>query len=544
MSFSSVEIDGKKAAGDRIYYNATVVNNSLSTIQQNDDPAVVFSDQRQNPLVPDASKYEVSVQNFTLNGAPKTLPLFIPQISPPITLFSNIPGITADVSDSKIPSNTLEPITFYKQIKYSNYPNSFSVGNIVNSAQAFNPNFLNFSTPQKIVACDANSFTIIDYAQKAVNGNFPQAPWGVEFEYKNPTVIDTTIYTVTFSCYDGATYRSTTIPILWVPENKATYTSVPTTALPTQAESDYYYCYTYTHWVQLVNTALRLAWTASGGGVSFGTLCPWFEYDETTGLFSINQDSKTCMIPYGDALPAPYGDAVASTGTGYAPGEYSFVGMNTCLESLLSNFSSQYYSYGQYWNGSAFLIPEVVIDMGLPVNLLTGAATTNSSVGVSLRTQPKTSIFQLADPFTYTPIADAFFVRLVQDFISTGGIWSPIASFVLGTSQVPVRNEASANPITFGAANIGTNTSNSGTFQKVLVETPINALKADVWKGFIYYEPTTLTYSSLDPSQDGVQNVDISLYWRNRLTNSLIPVRLPNQGSVSFRLLFKKKLSL
>lgn len=548
MSFSSVEIDGKKAAGDRIYYNATVVNNSLSTIQQSDDPVVVFSDQRENPLVPDASKYEVSVQNFTLNGAPKTLPLFIPQISPPIALYSNIPGITADVTDSNIPSNKLAPIIYYKQIKYT-YPNSFSVGNIVNTATAFTPAFLNFSTPQKIVACDANSFTIIDYSQTAVNGNFPQAG-NVNFSYKDPTVINATIYSVTFSCYDGnSNYWTSTQPILWVPENKATYTAVPKTALPTQAETDYYYCYTYTHWVRLVNTALRLAWSVAlsnstaGEGAGFGTLCPWFEYDETTGLFSINQDSKTCMIPYGTALPAPYG-STASTGTGYAPGEYSFVGMNTCLESLLSNFSSTYYSYGQSWEGSAFLIPEVVIDMGLPVNLLTGATTTNSSVGVSLRTQPKTSIFQLADPFTYNPIADAFFVRLVQDFISTGGIWSPIASFVLGTSQVPVRNEASANPITFGAANIGTNTSNSGTFQKVLVETPINALKADVWKGFIYYEPTTLTYSSLDPSQDGVQNVDISLYWRNRLTNSLIPVRLPNQGSVSFRLLFKKKLSL
>jgi hypothetical protein len=220
--------------------------------------------------------------------------------------------------------------------------------------------------------------------------------------------------------------------------------------------------------------------------------------------------------------------------------------MNTCLESLLSNFPSTYYSYGQQWYGAggATALPEVVIDMGLPLDLLASGSTTNSAVGISLRTLPKTSIFQLANPFDYTPITADVYVRLVQDFISTGGIWSPIASFVIGTSQVPVRNEASANPITFGQANIGANTSNSGAFQKVLIEAPINAVKADLWKGFIFYEPATLTYSSLDPSHDGVQDVDISLYWRNRLTNSLIPVRLPNQGSVSFRLLFKKKLML
>jgi len=544
MSFSNVEIEGKKAAPDRIYYNATVINNTFSTIQQLDDPTVVFQDQRQNPLVPDSSSYEMSVQNFTLNGAPKTLPLFIPQISPP-EISPSQAGVEAVVTTSSLPVGV--PLTEkYTTIQYNYFPNSFSVGDKVLECTGFNnPEgiYLNFFTPRTIIACDANSFSVTYTGGNAVNGTYIP-PGNVIFRFKNPTAINTTIYTVTFSVYNGTNYNAVTIPILWVPENKAGYTVVPTTALPTQAESDYYYCYTYTHWIQLVNTALRLAWTTAGGGVSIGTLCPWFEYDETTGLFSINQDSKTCMIPYGTALPAPYG-SIASTGVGYGAGEYSFVGMNTCLESLLTNFSSSYYAYGQEWYGSGGrLLPEVVIDMGLPINLVTGAATTNSAVGVSLRTLPKTSIFQLANPFTYTPIADAFFIRLVQDYISTGGIWSPIASFVLGTSQIPVRNEASANPISFGAANIGGNTSNSGSFQKVLIETPINALKADYWKGFIFYEPATLTYSSLDPSHDGIQDVDISLYWRNRLTNSLVPVRLPNQGSVSFRLLFKKKLML
>ena len=538
MSFSNVEIEGKKAAPDRIYYNATVVNNTLSTIQQNDDPTIVFQDQRQNPLVPDASGYEMSVQNFTLNGAPKTLPLFIPQIAPPVITTIKA-GVTAVVSAATGTSP-------YKTIKY-NFSNSFSIGDTVLQCGGFTEGFLNFNTSQIIIASSPTSFTINNTKEDAVVGTY--VPVGnVSFTYKDPADVTTTIYTITFSCFNGTTYHSSTQPIIWVPENKATYTIVPKTALPTQLETDYYYCYTYTHWVQLVNSALRLAWSTAGGGGSspvFGTLCPWFEYDETTGLFSLNQDSKTSMVPVETALSAPYNVTFTAAGD-YASGEYSFVGMNTCLESLLSNFPSTYYSYGQQWYGAggATALPEVVIDMGLPLDLLAGGSTTNSAVGISLRTLPKTSIFQLANPFDYTPITADVYVRLVQDFVSTGGIWSPIASFVLGTSQVPVRNEASANPITFGQANIGANTSNSGAFQKVLIETPINAVKADLWKGFIFYEPATLTYSSLDPSHDGVQDVDISLYWRNRLTNSLIPVRLPNQGSVSFRLLFKKKLML
>ena len=536
MSFTKIEIEGKKAAPDRIYYNATVINNTFSTIQQNDDPITVFQDSRQNPIVPDSSNYELSVQNFSLNGAPKTLPLFIPQICPPVITLNF--GVSQAIVTAGTPYNT---------IKY-NIPNSFSIGNKILTLSGFTESYLNFSTTQTVIAATPTSFSITNVSGSSVVGTY-NSVGAITITCKDPTDVTTTIYTITFACYNGTNKQLVTSSIIWIPENKAPYTIVPKTALPTQIESDYYYCYTYTHWVSLVNTALRTAWTSamSFGG---GTQCPWFEYDETTGLFNINQDSKTSMVPINATISAPYASAVNGVTTNpagipYVTTEYSFVGMNTCLESLLSNFPSIYYSDGQVWGGiGANVLPEVVIDMGLSINLLLAAPNTNSPVGISLRTQPKTSIFQLVNPFLNTGITFAIYARLTQDFISTGGIWSPIASFVLGTTQIPVRIESSANPITFGQANVGGNTSTSGAFQKVLIETPINALKADIWKGFILYEPQTLTYTSLDPSHDGIKDVDISLYWRNRLTNSLLPVRLPNQGSVSFRLLFKRKLSL
>lgn len=432
MSFSSVYIEGKKAAPDRIYYNGTVINNSLSTTQYQDDPTVAFEDQREIPLVPDSSNYEVSVQNFSLNGCTLTLPLFIPQIADP--------------------------------------------------------------------SVDVNI----------------------------------TIYTATVSVFDGTNYLTVTKPVVWVPENQASFTPVPIPG-PKQIESDYYYAYNYTHVVKLINTALKDAWTTLGGGVDFGTQCPFMEFDQFTGLFSINQDSNTTLIPYGTPLPQPYNvtsvTGVSASGGTYTAGEYSFVGMNKSLHNLFNSFTSYYNSANQLWNSQpGIFLPEVVIDTGLGV-----------PVGVSLRTEPKTSIFQLVNPFTGGPIAKAFFARLPQDFISTGNIWSPISSFVLATTQIPVRNEAASNPITFGTANIGGQTSSSGVFKKVLVETPITAVTADVWKGFVLYEPKTDIYSSLDPSHGGISNINVFLYWRSRLTNSLIPIRVANQGSMSFRLLFKRK---
>jgi hypothetical protein len=531
MSFTQVQIDGKKAAPDRIYYNATVVNNSFSTIQQQDDPAIVFQDARQNPLVADSSNYEVSVQNFTLNGAPKTLPLFIPQISPVVLTKSISSALSIGKSFSGGPDKIF--------VKYLVSGTNLTPGLYVKSVSGTTEPYFNFSIPQLVVEADSTSFTVENFTGVAP----ATGSTGGTVKYQDPTDISTTIYTVSIGIA-GSIPQIIAEPIIWVPENRAPYTTVPTTALPTQLESDYYYVYTYSHWNQLVNTALNEAWKKATTSQVCGTQCPWFEYDQESGLFSLNQDSKTSMTPAGVTLASPFNVAYTVVAP-YQANEFSFVGMNTCLESLYSNFPSIYYAYGTQsaiWTGGG-QIPEVVFDTGLTVDVVTGLANTDTPVGLSLRSQPKGSAFQLANPFVYGPLPGCF-IRIVQDFISTGGIWSPIASFVLGTSQVPVRNEASANPITFGSANIGGNSSNSGAFQKVLVETPINALTADVWKGFIFYEPKTLTYSSLDPSHDGITDVDISLYWRNRLTNSIIPVRLPNQGTVSFRLLFKRKIAL
>jgi hypothetical protein len=251
------------------------------------------------------------------------------------------------------------------------------------------------------------------------------------------------------------------------------------------------------------------------------------------------------MVPVGTSLPAPFSVTYTAAGS-YKAGEYSFVGMNTCLELLLTNFSAMYFGYNSVlWNGeSGIYLPEVVIDTGLTVSLVSGTSSNKTPVGDTLRSLPKSSIVQLANPFSGAALADAFFVRLPQDYISTGSVWSPVSSIVLVTTKIPVRNEAAANPILFGTANVGGQSASGGAFQTVLIETPIDATKADFWRGSIVYQPQTLTFSSLSSSQEPISDVDVLLFWRNRLTNSLVPLNIPSQGSMSFRLLFKKKLVL
>ena len=437
MSFSSVKILGSQSVPDRVYYNATIVNNTVKTDQSADDPVIRFADTRQTPLIPDASKYNMSVEYFELNGATKSLPIFIPQIQ-----------IGADINK--------------------------------------------------------------------------------------------TIYIVSVGIYNGSVYSIEDAPILWEPENQTTFTVVPTTATPSQIETDYYYCYSYGHWVYLVNKALSVAWTAAVAGATggCGTQCPFIEFDQTSGLFTLNQDAKTSMCPVGVALPAPFSVTYTAAGS-YKAGEYSFVGMNANLEGLLTNFNNTYYATGIQWRTSGFDLPEVVIDMGLTnLNKTTGTVTGANALATLKGINPVS--FFLVNPFTNAETTNAF-VKLTQDFVSTGTLWSPIASFVMVTTQIPIRNEAQANPIKLGDANIGTQNGSSGSFQRVLIETPINAVTADIWRGWVLYQPLTTTLSSLDDSKEGITEVDLFLYWRNRLTNSLIPVRLYNEGSVSIRLMFEKR---
>ena len=266
-----------------LYYNATIINNSTQTTSTTNDPDIRFQDSRALPLLKDKSKYAISVENFSISGAGKALPLFIPQIRQYQGNSTTIPNTN--------PNNTIYDITLTWQF-----------------------------------------------------GGTKNAPTGV---------------------------IQSTRTVQWIPENQAVWTVQPPVpyAYP-QPEIDYYHCYTYSHWVNLVNSALACAWGDIKEAVStltpplnkMGMKCPFFTYDEKTNLFSLYQDANTSVVPYGSSVgtapsnagpsnpPNPlnvYGPA-ASDST-YQAGEYSFVGYNTNFESLLTNFNSTYYSDHQIY---------------------------------------------------------------------------------------------------------------------------------------------------------------------------------------------------
>lgn len=382
---------------DFLYYNAQIINNSTDTITTRGDPEIRFQDTRSVPILQDKSNYAISVENFTINGAGKDLPVFIPQIR----------QYNTDGSINTNPNNTVYDIT-------------------------------------------------------------------LTIQYGGTKASPTQVYQSTRS-------------VQWEPENQATWTTQPAPLgefkFP-QPEIDYYYCYSYNHWTNLVNKALALAWNdiitaglsgsfpgdtivvnslngsfTSGGlaqgeisgatanivsftgntlvlsgvtgefqvgetifqepdvatasittisqsefitpQIQLGTKCPFYTYDPKTNLFSLWQDANTCVTPFGTSISSPPFNSLnppsaldvfgVSTATGYLPGEYSFIGYNTNFESLFTNFNTIYYSNQQIYppsapsaNGVSINSPTGLESTDINTALTTDAATVSSFTGNTL----------------------------------------------------------------------------------------------------------------------------------------------------------------
>ena len=64
----------------------------------------------------------------------------------------------------------------------------------------------------------------------------------------------------------------------------------------------------------------------------------------------------------------------------------------------------------------------------------------------------------------------------------------------------------------------------------------------DMYKQTItYYPEAQYRYSEFTRANFSLRNIGISGFFKLRSTGQLIPLRLPNQSSVSIKVLFKKK---
>jgi len=136
---------------------------------------------------------------------------------------------------------------------------------------------------------------------------------------------------------------------------------------------------------------------------------------------------------------------------------------------------------------------------------------------------------------------------MTQEYTSTSTLWSPVDSIVFISNLLPIQNEQTAPPNTYGNGNVGNSTAVSQSAFQPIITDITNDLSTDPagYRKMIYYAPTAeYRMADFQNSKAEIKNIDIQLFWKNRLNNQLYPVSMYNLSSVSFKMMFRKKNAL
>jgi len=382
----------------------------------------------------------------------------------------------------------------------------------------------------------------------------------------NATEYDLAIqYIQTWTFTNGTTYQFDIQPsestVIFSPETVSTLLA-PVPSSPVVGVQDlstrYYWIYTYQWWVDLVNKTIYDPANPNSTAHAMGKLVndfytqwllhttdtfpfltggvpdvnafmtavftyPRLNFDADTKKFSIVGDVRA----FGERIPDPPVPPVvlpitqpAQTGQpeGYLYFNANLYGMFSSFSYILYNFGLQarvldgYYAEVQFPNKNY----QNVIDNATALTPLTVPAWNKQ-------------VYWVAE----------------QDYVSTSQLWSPIASLVFTSTLLPIKTESTGEPIRFGTSNLGANSATTqSAFQPIITDIGIDlsADGAEGYRQFIYYVPTAeYRMASFEKSRQEIRQIDIQVWWKNRLDNQLYPVQMFNLSSVSIKILFRKR---
>jgi len=315
-------------------------------------------------------------------------------------------------------------------------------------------------------------------------------------------------YTVALNTYTSPVFLSTQ-PIIWTPEITTSVDAPVPLASTTQTGQDlstkYYYCFTYSHWINLVNNAYQAAivdlqaqfaawWTATGipGAVpTLGTVANVMTYNPTTNLYSL----YASRYSFGGNKATSFGTAAQET---------CQLWFNNNMWGLFGSFRFLY----QNLPGERIYLINVasVLDQ----NIL-NVATTGKSYWIT-----------------------------VQDYETTSTLWSPIESIVFTSTMLPLVFEQTGDPVRFGDSIVGPQSTQTA-FSPIVTDIAVTNLSASDYRGFIQYIPSAeYRLSAFQRSRTQVANIDIQVFWKNRLDGGLNPVTMFNGSSVSVKCMFRR----
>jgi len=594
MFSSSIQTHGdNQDAPDYVYYNADIINNTTGNTfagQAIRDPPIRFNETRDTAIIQNAADYHFSIIRFTMNGPNLDLPLFIP-------------NITEGTGQTNV------NLTTYSMAVPCQQKMDFGAGNrdiIAIPQQRFiqyvseTQNTVNAPTPRSI---SANGFkgqysAGVQYSLGDIVSTTPANQYGsfsgpfYQVAPQNQFVLTQTYQIGAVVQFNNILYQAITIntgitpavggnwvlapPVGTNPVGSSLWVLVGNDLGNSQdLTSRYYWVYTYQHFVDLWNaTMLDPAQFASGpgavstcayqdtynalyaaylvaGGVAlnfpyatFGDFCntvypPVLKYLADTSKFEIFLDSAGFgerLTPFNPVPPAfPI--------TGLATHLQMRLFFNANMFGLLSNFNNAYYNSNTIFGLG--LVPDGYVNEVLATN----KAFQNIA---DFRLSPYTGV----PPLGYTPVAvdgtvitpnmmNRVYYLAQQDYSSTDSLWSPISSIVFTSTLLPIKTEATGQPVVLGVSNIGFSQATSqSAFQPIITDIALDTgvSNAESYRKFIYYAPAAeYRLSDFSSSKQDIRNIDIQVFYKNRLDNQLYPISMFNLSSVSIKVMFKHK---
>ena len=498
------------AEPDYIYYNADIINNNNEDKSGSIHPVVLadpqlrFTETRDKALIVNANKYHFSIVRFSMNGANLDLPLFIPSI------------VSGQV--------------------YDNYALTYGLQSVY-------------------------SFT---------------------FTYQQ--IWNTDVGPVEIVC--------NTIPeyMYWVPQNRNSIVAPPPAfgqpigPANQDLSSRWWWANDFTYVLSLINygclqygwadlqRAFVAAWAVAQTTYGFTTPCPYATISPTADYPSADFVNGVGVPPQitwnaDNSRMTFYGDSdcfgqrktnfvdLGTPGTpAYPP--YCRTFMNNNMYGLFSGFSTIYY------NTTAIpsTYPISTMWQNNPYSALGDIPGATQELLFTNQFYQNVADYRLAPyagtpPLGFVPTTpynlQKVYWEIYQDFTCVDTLWSPIASIVFQSTLMPIVKEAITPPTDLGTGNLSQSLAQSNgigvaqsAFSPIITDVAIDQFSgggADAYRHFIYYAPSAeYRLSDTSGSQD-IRSIDISVFWKARLTGQVYPIQMFNLSSVNIKVMFRKK---
>jgi len=253
--------------------------------------------------------------------------------------------------------------------------------------------------------------------------------------------------------------------------------------------SEYYYIYSFMHWMNIVNNALQSCYNGlnalviGAGGTLPSTVAPFMEWDPYNNIAILNAD----QLGYARTLANPIK-----------------LYMNTSLYTLFSSFEATIEGFGaNITNGKNFQI----------------------------------MIYSINNTNVYT-IGSINYLQMYQEY-STTPLWCPVSSLVFTTGQIPVVPSNTSAPLIFNSLN-QSNTGNNSNLTPQITDFEVPLERGSEYKPNVFYTPNS-EYRMFDLiGNTPLSALQITVYWKDNY-GGLHLFKLASGSTATIKLLFRRK---